>query len=116
MKAPANRPGLTLLETMVAMIILGLVVVSGLELLAGTRRLSAEADTWGRAVTYAEEALDRTAATRPLQAGTVVDSLAGELRREVRIRPTGEADLYRVDVIVTWPGGGRFELSRLAAP
>ena len=111
-----NRPGLTLLETMVAMIILGLVVVSGLELLAGTRRLSAEADAWARAVTYAEEALDRTVAERPLQPGTFVDSLPDGLRREVRIRPTGEADLYRVDVTVTWAGDGRFELSRLAAP
>lgn len=111
-----NRPGLTLLETLVALIILGLVVVSGLELLAGTRRLSAEADGWARAVTYAEEGLDRASASRPLQPTTVLDTLAGGVQRTVRVRPTGEADLYRVDVTVTWSRDRRFELSRLVAP
>ena len=109
-----NRPGLTLLETLVALVILGLVVVSGLELLAGTRRLSADADAWSRAVVYAEEGLDAALAA-PAERPVLRDSLPGGLQREILVRPWGEAGLLRVDVTVRW-SGGRFDISRLAAP
>lgn len=110
-----NRPGLTLLETLIALIILGLVVVSGLELLAGTRRLSGEADGWARAVIYAEEGLDRTLAG-PLESARVLESLPDGYERRIQVRPWELTPLARVDVLVTWGGGGRFELSRLVAP
>lgn len=110
-----NRPGLTLLETLIALIILGLVVVSGLELLAGTRRLSGEADGWARAVIYAEEGLDRALAGR-LEQAEVVELLPDGYERRIQVRPWELPPLARVDVIVTWRGDGSFELSRLVTP
>jgi prepilin-type N-terminal cleavage/methylation domain-containing protein len=109
-----NRPGLTLLETLIALVILGLVVVSGLELLAGTRRLSAEADAWSRAVVYAEEGVDAVLTTEGPPRALSIDTLAGGFSRRIEVGPWDDARLLRVDVTVTWPGGGRFQLSRLA--
>ncbi len=116
MRGPMNRPGLTLLETLIALVILGLVVVSGLELLAGTRRLSGQADAWARAVTYAEEGLDGVLAGPGALQGTQLDTLPGGFRRRIGVRPWEEPGVIRVDVIVTWPDDGRFELSRLVTP
>lgn len=114
MHGTVNRPGLTLLETLVALVILGLVVVSGLQLLGETRRLTGQADAWARAVVYAEEGLDR-AMLSPVPTARR-DSLAGGFARQVEVRPWEEPGVLRVDVTVTWPDDGRFQLSRLVAP
>jgi prepilin-type N-terminal cleavage/methylation domain-containing protein len=107
------RSGLTLLETMVALVILALVVVAGLELLAGTTRLSAQAESWARAVVYAEEGLETTL-TDPTRAASRADSLPGGYLRVIDTAPAAaDPGLVRVDVLVTWGRDGRFTLSRL---
>ena len=52
---PLSRTGLTLLEVMVALVILGLVVTGFLETLAGALRASADGRTWAQALVYAED-------------------------------------------------------------
>ena len=108
-----SRPGLTLLETMVALVILGLVVLAGLELMAGTARLSGQADGWARAVVYAEEGLDR-ALLDPTPGTGTLEPLDDDFVRRTAIEPWTEPGLLRVDVTVSWPAG-RFDLSRLVA-
>jgi prepilin-type N-terminal cleavage/methylation domain-containing protein len=53
-----RRSGLTLLETMVALVILGLVAVGFLAVFQGSTRLAREAERWSEAVAYAEDAME----------------------------------------------------------
>src|SRR2546430_9850469 len=50
-----RRSGLTLLETMVALVILGLVVVGFLAVFRGSTRLARDSETWATAGAYAGE-------------------------------------------------------------
>ena len=102
---------MTLLEVMLALVILGLVGLAYLELLHQTHRLIGDSRRWSQAVGYAEEAMEgvklRGAPLHP-----VLDDLPGGFRRQV------SATLWRpgltaVQVTVTIPGGGKFDLDRL---
>lgn len=108
-----KRPGFTLLEAMVAMVILALTVVTALGLLADTSRFSARTEEWQHAVTLAEDAMDMAlaGAVPPVRAWT--DSVAGGFTRRVEHTVADRPGLSRIDVTVTWPGNGRFTLSRL---
>jgi prepilin-type N-terminal cleavage/methylation domain-containing protein len=109
-----NRKGMTLLEAIVALVILGLVVLSYLELFAGTVRSSDQAQTWSQAVVYAEDAMEeaklRGAGPRVVPA----ERLGGGFERRVEVNPY-QPGLTRVTVVVSLPQGGRFELERLVS-
>lgn len=107
-----KRAGLTLLETMVALVILGLVVVAALQLFVGTSRLTRDAETWAQAVAYAENAMER-AKSEPAWSGPLgTEALPGGFERSIESRPVAPG-LRRVSVIVTLPDEGRFVLDRL---
>ena len=115
-----RRSGLTLLETMVALVILGLVVVGFLAVFQGSTRLARDSERWSEAVAYAEDAMEAVKLDpRELLAPARVE-LRGGFERSVETRAWGGAggdDSVRlVTVVVTLPdGGGRMTLSRLVA-
>jgi Tfp pilus assembly protein PilV len=102
---------MTLLEVMLALVILGLVGLGFMELLHQSHRLITDSRRWSQAVGYAEDGMEgvklRGAPLRP-----VLDDLPGGFRRQVSAalwRP----GLTAVKVTVTLPGGGQFDLNRL---
>lgn len=104
--------GVTLLEVMVALVILGLVVLGYLELFSGTLRLASDASEWTRAVAFAESAMEDMKIA-PTAAGTYEQPdqpAEGYSRRVTRNDWHDGAEL--VTVIVTMPRGGRLEISR----
>lgn len=108
-----NRRGLTLLEVMVALVILALVVVVSLEVFGGALRTSRNADTWTAAVAYAAEGME-LAKLDPL-AARGRETLPNDFARQIRVQ-SWEDDLQLVTVTVILPGGGEFRLNRLLAP
>jgi prepilin-type N-terminal cleavage/methylation domain-containing protein len=107
-----RRDGLTLLETMVALVILGLVVVGYLEVFGTSLRAAQNATDWSHAVTYAEQGMEL--AKLDLQAALLrgPESLEGDFRRQIETRSWSD-DLLLVTVTITFPDGGRFALNRL---
>jgi len=100
-----HERGLTLLEVMVALVVLSLVGLGYLELFQGSHRLVAAAREWSQAVAYAEDAIERARLGEP--------SLPGGFRREITRRPW-QPGLTLVTVTVFLPGSGRFDLDWLA--
>ena len=115
-----RRSGLTLLETMVALVILGLVVVGFLAVFQGSTRLARDSERWAEAVAYAEDAMEAVKLDpRELLAPARVE-LRGGFERSVETRAWGagggDDSVRLVTVVVTLPdGGGRMTLSRLVA-
>ena len=117
--------GLTLLEVLVALVILTIVGLGYLQLFHQSHRLVADSREWSAAVLYAQDAMER-AKLGSLSPGALAESLPGGFRREITRRPwplegAGGADgaggrLVLVTVTVLFPDGGRFELYRLAKP
>ena len=107
-----SRKGMTLLEAIVALVILGLVVLSYLELFAGTVRSSDQAQTWSQAVVYAEDAMERAKLEEAGPRVVPAERLGGGFERRVEVNPYGQG-LARVIVVVALPRGGQFELQRL---
>jgi prepilin-type N-terminal cleavage/methylation domain-containing protein len=102
---------MTLLEVMLALVILGLVGLGYLELLHQSHRLISDSRRWSQAVGYAEDAMERVKLHgAPIQ--PVVDNLPGGFRRKVAAT-SWRSGLTAVEVTLTLPGGGRFDLDRL---
>jgi prepilin-type N-terminal cleavage/methylation domain-containing protein len=108
-----KRDGLTLLETMVALVILGLGVLGYLEVMGASARATENARTWSRAVTYAESGMElaKLDLAEALRRGR--EPLQGGYERWITAEPQGPG-LALVTVIVSFPDGGRFTLNRLA--
>lgn len=108
-----KRDGLTLLETMVALVILGLVVLGYLQVFGASARAAENARTWSRAVTYAETGMElaKLDLDEALRRGR--ESLEGGYERWITAEPQGPG-LALVTVTVVFPDGGRFTLNRLA--
>lgn len=104
--------GLTLLETMVALVILGVVVVAYLEVFGGSARAARNTETWSQAVAYAEDALERWKVHGEVAGLERPQDLPGGFQRWIKRRPWND-DLTRVTAVVLLPGGGRFELDLL---
>jgi prepilin-type N-terminal cleavage/methylation domain-containing protein len=107
-----NRRGLTLLEVMVALVILGLVATGFLEAFAGAFRATADARTWAQALVYAEEGQETVRRDTDRQLPRREEALGGGFVRQISLRPWREG-VNRVTVTVTLPTGARFELVRL---
>lgn len=106
-----DRAGLTLLETMVALVILGLVVLGYLELFTASSRSTRQAEIWSQAVAYAEEAME-TVKIDPAESPLGREPLTGGFERVVESR-SWDAATQLVTVVVYLPEGGSFTVSRL---
>jgi prepilin-type N-terminal cleavage/methylation domain-containing protein len=107
-----SRTGLTLLEVMVALVILGLVGTGFLATFAGALRATAGARDWAQALIYAEEGQEALRTGSPNGAGRMETSLDGGFSRRIVVRPWSQG-VERATVTVTLPDGTRFELHRL---
>jgi prepilin-type N-terminal cleavage/methylation domain-containing protein len=112
-----TRRGMTLLEVMIAIVILGLVVTTYLELFGGALRGGGAARTWSQAVAYATDGMER-AKLEPLTCQlAAAESLPGRFERRCEIRPWEASEVNpgfaALRVIVTFPGGGQYVLERL---
>jgi prepilin-type N-terminal cleavage/methylation domain-containing protein len=104
------RRGLTLLEVLVALLILSLVLAGYLQLFHGSHLLLARSRTWSRAIAYAADGMEQA---KLGDRGAV--ALPGGYRRRVTSGPWG-AGLDVITVTVTLPDGARFDLRQLRAP
>ncbi|HTD59961.1 MAG TPA: prepilin-type N-terminal cleavage/methylation domain-containing protein [Gemmatimonadaceae bacterium] len=103
------RRGLTLLEVLVALIILSMVVAAYLELFHGSHVLLARSRAWSQAIAYAADGMEQAklGAISPV-------ALPGGYRRRVTAATWGPG-LEMITVTVTLPNGARFDLRRLRA-
>lgn len=101
---------MTLLETLVALVVLGLAATGFLELFQRASTATVDRAAWQRAVAVAETTMESALAGDRIAS----DTLDG-LRRRLEVRPYG-GGLREVVVTVTLPGAGgaRVELHRLA--
>jgi len=106
-----SQRGLTLLEVLVALVVLGLVALAYLEVFHGSHALVASSHEWSQAIAYAEDAMERTKLGSAQPSGP--EALPGGFRRQVTIRPW-QPGLTLLTVTVFLPGEGRFDLDRLA--
>ena len=104
------RRGLTLLEVLVAMLILSIVVAGYLELFHGSHLLLARSRVWSQAVAYAADGMEQAKLGE-----TRAVSLAGGFRRQVR-SAAWASGIQIITVTVILPDGSHFDLRRLRAP
>jgi prepilin-type N-terminal cleavage/methylation domain-containing protein len=109
-----SRRGFTLLEAMVALVILGLVVTASFQLYASALRSARGALAWETATAYAEEAMELAKLDPGAMSARGPEALEGGFQRQVRVRSL-DGRLTEVTVSVRFPEGGLFEVSRLVA-
>lgn len=107
-----GRRGLTLLEVMVALVILSVIGLGYLELFRQSHRVAGDSHLWSRAVEYAEDAMERAKLEGPATLQQVTEELPGGFRRRVSAQPWLPG-LVAVEVTVALPGSGRLDLRRL---
>jgi len=109
-----NRRGLTLLETMIALVILSMVGVGFLGLFTQATRTANDLEAWSTAVSYAESGMELAAADP--RGGTLrpLEQLPYGFERTTTVEPwtTGTRLLT---VTVRFPDGRAFALRRLLA-
>lgn len=114
-----NRRGMTLLEVMVAMVILGLVVATYLELFSGALRGAGAAQTWSQAVAFATDGMERAKLEPQTCRLPAAEQLPGGFVRRCETRAWEASDRYSglsaLRVVVTLPDGKEYALERLVA-
>ncbi|MBE0590811.1 MAG: type II secretion system protein [Gemmatimonadales bacterium] len=108
-----NRRGLTLLETMIALVILSTIGVAFLGLFTQTTRTANDLEAWSTAVSYAESGMELAV----VAVGTALPSseqLPNGFTRTTTLQSwTGATSL--LTVTVAFPDGRTFALRRLVA-
>jgi prepilin-type N-terminal cleavage/methylation domain-containing protein len=107
-----KEKGFTLLEAMVALVILALVVVGYLEVFGAGARNTRNVETWTQAVTYAEEGMELAKLNLESALLRGRESLPAGFQRQITSRPT-DGTILMVTVTITFPESGRFVLNRL---
>jgi general secretion pathway protein I len=129
-RALRRHHGFSLLEVLVAFVVLALVAGALFQLFGGALRNAGAADDWSRALLVAESRLEEAASAQPLQAASAAGTEDGgqiewhtsvepyiptdtdpELEHASDVMPT---QLYRVRVEVTFPGNARSRSVSLA--
>lgn len=104
---------MTLLESIVALVILGLTAAGFLGAFQGAARNAHDTETWVTAVTFAESAMEATKLGPPSPGP---QNLPGGFRQDIMTTSWGGArSVQQVTVRITLPDGRVFELDRLAA-
>lgn len=109
------RRGMTLLEALIALVILGTVAVGMLEVLAGAARVATNAEQWSAAVAYAEAGMETLKLDPVAGSAARVESVGQGFTRRVEVRPWSDPAFRLVTIDVTLPGGGHHTLTRLQA-
>jgi len=105
-----SRRGFTLLETMIALVILAAVGTAVLQVVGGTARTARDLAMWSEAVAAAENGL--VLATLETRAPTAFPPLPQGFTQRVQRRTRG-GGLVEITVTIGLPDGRSFELSRL---
>ena len=114
----ARSRGFTLIEVIVAFVLLSLVLATGFEIFSTGLRRAGDLDGYSRAIVVAQSKLASVGLDQPLQAGAVEgDSEDGRTHWVLDMQPVedeiapgqpqpgpGTYMLYRVRATVTWPG------------
>lgn len=100
---------MTLLETIVAFVLLSVVGVACLDLARGATSLEQRSAAWSRAVAIGESAADAAAVNAPL------DDPSFNGVRIVRRPWAQNGAIEQIDVVVTMPDRTEFRLTRLVA-
>jgi prepilin-type N-terminal cleavage/methylation domain-containing protein len=107
--------GLVLLEVMVALVVLSLVGLGALQLIHQSHELVDDARQWSEAVADAEDGMELVKLGSTGAHGPPGDLLTGGFRRQVTRHSLAAGEGWeQVTVTVFLPGGGRFDLERLA--
>lgn len=112
MRAAGARSGLTLLEVLVALVILNLVVSGYLQLFHEGHELVIRSREWSAAVAYAVDDMERAKLEPTDLPREGTGALPAGYRRQVTTSPW-QPGLALITVTVMLPTGGRFELYRL---
>jgi type II secretory pathway pseudopilin PulG len=105
---------MTLLDALVALVILGLAGIGFLEAFQGTSRATSDAEAWVEAVAAAEAAMEETKLGTE-RVDLVRTDPSSSIRRSVDVRAWPDAPgLELVTVTVALPDGVEFVLQRLA--
>ena len=118
------RHGFFLLEAAVALLLIGLIAGSALELRATQLRAASRGPQLVTAVTLAQDRLAAARLIEPVQLARIPDSLArgrfrppfAGFRWRTSVARSREDDLYDVRVEVTWSDGSVELASRIYAP
>jgi prepilin-type N-terminal cleavage/methylation domain-containing protein len=105
------RRGLTLLEVLVALVVLTIVGVSYLQLFSESHRVVGASQQWSDAVAFAQDGMEHAKLTN----SDPKNQLPAGFRRHISRRPFG-AGYTLVTVSVTLPNGARYDLNRLTRP
>ncbi|MGQ0648793.1 MAG: type IV pilus modification PilV family protein [Gemmatimonadaceae bacterium] len=103
---------MSLLEALVALVILGLSVVGFLDVFQSGASSASRAADWAQTVAIAESAMEAATLGDALQAQQAIGAADERFARRVDVRPYRN-DLSEVIVTVTSPRGSTFELHRL---
>jgi prepilin-type N-terminal cleavage/methylation domain-containing protein len=105
------RRGLTLLEVLVALVVLTIVGVSYLQLFSASHRVVGVSQQWSEAIAYAQDAMEHAKLTGTDPRGALPDGF----RRQITRQPFGSGYTL-VTITVTLPNGARYDLNRLTRP
>lgn len=105
------RRGFTLLEVLVALVVLTIIGVSYLQLFSEGHHVVGVSQQWSDAVGYAQDAMEHA----KLTGADPRSALPGGFRRQITRQPFGSGYTL-VTVTVTMPNGARYQLNRLTRP
>lgn len=112
-----NCQGMTLIEVLVAFIVLSVTMAVIMQIFSGGMRNARLADSYSRAVFLAESKMAAVGLERPLMPGEDSGQVGGEMRWRVSITPAEDdastnaqlmpVRLYQVRVTAAWGDDGR---------
>ncbi|HEX2723639.1 MAG TPA: hypothetical protein VHM24_12050 [Gemmatimonadaceae bacterium] len=105
---------MTLLETVIATVILSLAAIGVLELFEQASRSASDADEWVAAIAYAEEGIEAAKIGQVAMNVLPQRPVASGFSRQVSIAAAGRG-FSDIVVTVSLPRGGRYVLHRLVA-
>lgn len=118
MTLPSQQAGSTLIEALVALVLLTVVLLAGLSLLSQEPRADRRLRAHQEAVRAAEAALEElrgsdsplAPGSRPVAVGSGGEGAAEELAVRLRVVPAGLAGLYEASATVVWKVSGQRHL------